>query len=170
MPEPPYAPLTFVSENVLTDTIYSLGIMICFYYGLTAFACIRYFRHELFVNAQSFVFKLLFPLRLPGSISSIDAKRKESVTCPSRRRISAVRLNSSAVNGSSGCCVTADRPFRRATPPADVGELLGSGQRVPALCRAWTTVGGYATIPPGGSRERRHEKSFRCGQTAADDL
>ena len=29
-PEPPYAPLTFVSENVLTDTIYSLGIMICF--------------------------------------------------------------------------------------------------------------------------------------------
>ena len=33
MPEPPYAPLTFVSENVLTDTIYSLGIMICFYYG-----------------------------------------------------------------------------------------------------------------------------------------
>jgi hypothetical protein len=30
MPEPPYAPLTLVSENVLTDTIYSLGIMICF--------------------------------------------------------------------------------------------------------------------------------------------
>ena len=27
MPEPPYAPLTFVSENVLTDTVYSLGIM-----------------------------------------------------------------------------------------------------------------------------------------------
>ena len=36
--------------------------MICFYYGLTAFACIWYFRHELFANAQSFVFKLLFPL------------------------------------------------------------------------------------------------------------
>jgi hypothetical protein len=27
MPEPPYAPLTFVSENVLTDTVHSLGIM-----------------------------------------------------------------------------------------------------------------------------------------------
>ena len=47
---------------MLTDTIYSLGIMICFYYGLTAFACVWYFRHELFANAQSFVFKLLFPL------------------------------------------------------------------------------------------------------------
>jgi amino acid transporter len=57
-----YSILTFTSENVLTDTIYSLGIMICFYYGLTAFACIWYFRHELFANVQSFVFKFLFPL------------------------------------------------------------------------------------------------------------
>ena len=45
-----YSILTFTSENVLTDTIYSLGIMICFYYGLTAFACIWYFRHELFAR------------------------------------------------------------------------------------------------------------------------
>ena len=57
-----YAVLTFLSERVLTDTIYSLGIMICFYYGLTAFACNWYFRRELFVNFQSFVFKFLFPL------------------------------------------------------------------------------------------------------------
>ena len=57
-----YAILTFVSESVLTDTIYSLGIMICFYYGLTAFGCIWYFRHELFANSQNFVFKFLFPL------------------------------------------------------------------------------------------------------------
>ena len=57
-----YAVLTFTSENVLTDTIYSLGIMICFYYGLTAFACIWYFRNELFDSASSFFFKLLFPL------------------------------------------------------------------------------------------------------------
>jgi amino acid transporter len=57
-----YSILTFLSESVLTDTIYSLGIMICFYYGLTAFACIWYFRHELFANVASIVFKLLFPL------------------------------------------------------------------------------------------------------------
>lgn len=57
-----YAVLTFASENVLTDTIYSLGIMICFYYGLTAFACIWYFRNELFIDASSVVCKLLFPL------------------------------------------------------------------------------------------------------------
>ena len=40
--------LTFLSESVLTDTIYSLGIMICFYYGLTAFGCVWFFRHTLF--------------------------------------------------------------------------------------------------------------------------
>jgi len=57
-----YTLLTFVSERVLTDTIYSLGIMICFYYGLTAFACIWYFRKELFINFYSIVFKLMLPL------------------------------------------------------------------------------------------------------------
>ena len=36
-----------------------------------------------------------------------------------------VRLNSSALSGSSGCCAIADRPFRHAIPPADVGELPG---------------------------------------------
>ncbi len=57
-----YTILTFLSESVLTDTIYSLGIMICFYYGLTAFGCIWFFRHQLFDNAFNFVFKFLFPL------------------------------------------------------------------------------------------------------------
>ncbi len=57
-----YTVLTILSQRVLTDTIYSLGIMICFYYGLTAFSCVWYFRHELFSSFQSFVFKLLFPL------------------------------------------------------------------------------------------------------------
>src|SRR4029450_8068896 len=57
-----YAIMTFLSENVLTDTILSLGIMICFYYGLTAFACIWFFRHQLFRNGYNFIFKFLFPV------------------------------------------------------------------------------------------------------------
>lgn len=57
-----YALLTFVSARVLTDTIYSLGIMICFYYGVTAFACTWYFRHELFSDFYSIVFKLIAPV------------------------------------------------------------------------------------------------------------
>ena len=57
-----YAVLHILSQNALMDTIYALGIMICFYYSLTAFACIWFFRRELFVSFNSFVFKLLFPL------------------------------------------------------------------------------------------------------------
>ncbi len=57
-----YTVLHLLSKNALMDTIYSLGIMICFYYGLTAFACIWFFRRELFADVNSFVFKLLFPL------------------------------------------------------------------------------------------------------------
>ena len=51
-----------LSESVLTDTITALGAMICFYYGLTALACVWYFRSELFSNARNFFFKFLAPL------------------------------------------------------------------------------------------------------------
>ncbi|MCU1446306.1 MAG: amino acid transporter [Cryobacterium sp.] len=35
-----YAVMRVLSTDVLTDTILTLGIMICFYYGVTAFACV----------------------------------------------------------------------------------------------------------------------------------
>ena len=57
-----YTVLTFVSESVLFDTILSLGLMICFYYGLTAIGCIWYFRKELFTSFYNVIFKFLFPL------------------------------------------------------------------------------------------------------------
>ena len=57
-----YTVMTILSDRVLTDTILSLGIMICFYYGLVAFGCIWFFRNQLFDNAPNFVFKFLFPL------------------------------------------------------------------------------------------------------------
>lgn len=57
-----YGTLTFLSPNVLLDTVYSIGIMICFYYGLTAFACVWYFRTELFSGLSNIVFKFLLPL------------------------------------------------------------------------------------------------------------
>ena len=57
-----YTVLTFVSESVLTDTIYSLGIMICFYYGLTAFALHLVLPQRAVPRLLSIVFKFLFPL------------------------------------------------------------------------------------------------------------
>ncbi|MFD6417180.1 APC family permease [Streptomyces sp. NPDC060194] len=56
-----YTVMTLLSENVLVDTIYALGLMICFYYALTAFACVWYFRHELTRSSRDFLFKALCP-------------------------------------------------------------------------------------------------------------
>ena len=42
-----------VSENALWDTITALGMMICFYYGITALACVWYFRRELFARPET---------------------------------------------------------------------------------------------------------------------
>jgi amino acid transporter len=57
-----YAVMRFINENVLWDTITTLGMMICFYYGITAFACVWYFRRQWFDSARTFFFTLLFPL------------------------------------------------------------------------------------------------------------
>jgi len=62
-----YTVLFLVSEAVLTDTILSLGLMICFYYGLTAFASAWYFRKEL-NGVKAFLLKGVAPV-LGGTLS-----------------------------------------------------------------------------------------------------
>ncbi|GAA2009576.1 APC family permease [Microbacterium ulmi] len=57
-----YAVMRFISEDVLWDTITALGMMICFYYGITAFACVWYFRKQWLDSTRNFFFTLLFPL------------------------------------------------------------------------------------------------------------
>ena len=50
-----YVVLTIVSENILADSIAALGLMISFYYSLTGFACIVYYRRELLKSARNFL-------------------------------------------------------------------------------------------------------------------
>jgi amino acid transporter len=50
-----YVGLTFLSADVLTDSITALGLVIAFYYGLTGFACVLFYRRELFSSAGNFV-------------------------------------------------------------------------------------------------------------------
>lgn len=57
-----YIVLTLISDNILADTISSLGLLIAFYYGLTGFACVWYFRHELTRSAKDLALKGLLPL------------------------------------------------------------------------------------------------------------
>ena len=57
-----YVVMTLISDNVLQDSILSLGLAIAFYYGLTGFACVWFFRRDLFRSARDFFFKGLLPL------------------------------------------------------------------------------------------------------------
>ncbi len=57
-----YVGLTIVSDNVLSDSISALGLMIAFYYGLTGLACVIYFRRELFKSPKNAIYIGLLPL------------------------------------------------------------------------------------------------------------
>ena len=57
-----YVGMTIISEDFLSDTILSLGLAIAFYYAITGFSCVWYFRRELFDSAHNVVYKFLFPL------------------------------------------------------------------------------------------------------------
>ena len=53
--------LTLVSQNVLADSAASVGLLIAFYYGLTGFACVWFFRRDLLGSVRSLVLKGILP-------------------------------------------------------------------------------------------------------------
>ncbi len=57
-----YVVMRTLSDNVLADTITALGMMICFYYSLTAYACVWYFRRSLFGSLRHALLRGLCPL------------------------------------------------------------------------------------------------------------
>jgi amino acid transporter len=57
-----YVLLTIASTSVLGDTISALGLMIAFYYGLTGFACVWWFRHDLRNGGRDLLLKGILPL------------------------------------------------------------------------------------------------------------
>ena len=56
-----YVGLTLVSENVLGDSIAAVGLMIAFYYGITGFAAVWFYRRSIFTSVNHFVMRGLFP-------------------------------------------------------------------------------------------------------------
>jgi amino acid transporter len=53
--------LTLTSQNVLADSAASVGLLIAFYYGLTGFACVWFFRRDLLGSVRALVFKGILP-------------------------------------------------------------------------------------------------------------
>jgi amino acid transporter len=56
-----YVPGKLISENFLFDSLTALGLMIAFYYALTGFACVVYYRREIPKTLRNFVFIGLAP-------------------------------------------------------------------------------------------------------------
>jgi len=56
-----YLVFTLISANLLNALIGSIGLMIAFYYGLTGFACVWFYRRTLFSSFKNFVLRGLFP-------------------------------------------------------------------------------------------------------------
>ncbi len=52
---------TWISVDLLNALIYSLGLMIAFYYGLTGLACVWFYRNTLLKSARNFIFRGLMP-------------------------------------------------------------------------------------------------------------
>jgi len=54
--------MSFLSENLLSDSISSISLFIAFYYALTGFACAWYFRGTLRTSARNLWFRGILPL------------------------------------------------------------------------------------------------------------
>lgn len=76
-----YVGLRMISKDALWDSITALGLLVCFYYGITAFACVWYFRREAFRSMKTFFMKIFMPglggiiltiIFLNTTISSLD--------------------------------------------------------------------------------------------------
>lgn len=57
-----YLLFTLISPNLLTALIGSVGLMIAFYYGLTGFACVWFYRKDLTKSARDLLMRGIVPL------------------------------------------------------------------------------------------------------------
>jgi amino acid transporter len=57
-----YVAMSFLSENLLSDSISAISLFIAFYYALTGFACFWYFRGTLRHSARNLWFRGILPL------------------------------------------------------------------------------------------------------------
>jgi amino acid transporter len=59
-----YVAMNYLSNgsSVIGDSVTALGVMIAFYYGLTGFACVWYYRRDLTTSARNFWLRGVLPL------------------------------------------------------------------------------------------------------------
>ena len=133
-----YLLLTFLSENALADSVASLGLAVAFYYGVTAFACVWYFRRTLFTSTRNLFFRGIFPLL--GGLAMAWAFIFSAIDMiAAGLRLHRVRL--------AGRGVRARRRHAGARRPADAGVLR---------------VRHQAVLPRRDTERRHRSQGARC--------
>ena len=56
-----YVGMTLVSQNILGDSIAAVGLMIAFYYGMTGFACVWFYRRQIAAGGRDMWMKGVLP-------------------------------------------------------------------------------------------------------------
>jgi amino acid transporter len=56
-----YVGMTLISQNILGDSIAAVGLMIAFYYGMTGFACVWFYRREIAAGGRDLWMKGVLP-------------------------------------------------------------------------------------------------------------
>ena len=57
-----YVGFKYISEDMLADTILSIGLAIAFYYAITGYSCAWYFRKDIFLGVREFFTLFFLPL------------------------------------------------------------------------------------------------------------
>jgi amino acid transporter len=69
-----YILLSATSTNLIGDAFTSLALTIAFYYGFTGFACVVYYRRQLFGSLKNFVYIGLFPFAGGAALTAVLVK------------------------------------------------------------------------------------------------
>ena len=163
-----YVGLTLVSENILADTIAAVGLMIAFYYGLTGFACVWFYRKTMWrkprdilmqgVSRCSAAILLLALLRhrlqhLRRPRLRLHQHRRHRRRVPDRHRLAAARRRADVrlPGDRAGVLPRRDAAQARLRRPGPGRRRRAAGRRTAARTPASATViaPDLSNLPPG---------------------
>ena len=97
-----YVALTLISPNdVLANSILALGFGIAFYYGLTGFACVFYYRRHIFKSFKNFIFIGLAPFLGAAILTVLFVVADLLLLRPGQLRLAGIRRGSRSSTSTS---------------------------------------------------------------------
>ena len=154
-----YVGMTAISQNMLYDSIYSIGLAITFYYALTGYTSVWYFRHDLRTSARDLLVKGLMPLAGALGLTFVFVRSAIDMYDPANSETTLLGVGGAFVLGIGGLLLGAvimvilaaraeHRPyFRGETLSHDTPVLVPEGEHAVVVSH---------DIPPGAEIDVEH--------------